>query len=62
MEYIGHPVLGDPIYGRRGDKLPGQALHAARLGFTHPATGQYMEFASDPPADFQALLASLRVK
>jgi 23S rRNA pseudouridine1911/1915/1917 synthase len=37
-----------------------QALHAARLGFEHPVTGEWMEFESEPPEDMQKLLAALR--
>jgi 23S rRNA pseudouridine1911/1915/1917 synthase len=62
LAYIGHPVLGDPVYGRRRERfrLPGQALHACRLGFTHPRTGRYLEFAADPPRAFRETLAALR--
>jgi 23S rRNA pseudouridine1911/1915/1917 synthase len=65
----GHPVLGDPVYGRRprdpkaatvAETLGRQALHAAVLGFRHPATGAYIEFRTEPPADMQAAIAALR--
>ncbi len=70
----GHPVVGDPVYlrripavskalpeGLRGACLdfPRQALHAAVLGFRHPATGETLRFETPLPADFQALLMSL---
>jgi 23S rRNA pseudouridine1911/1915/1917 synthase len=59
----GLPVVGDPLYGRRASReaaLPRQALHAARLGFVHPATGKRLSFQSPLPADFTDLLARLR--
>jgi 23S rRNA pseudouridine1911/1915/1917 synthase len=61
MAYIGHPLAGDPLYGRR-HTLPvdGQALHAAVLGFTHPATGERLHFEAPPPNDMQFLLEGLR--
>ncbi len=62
LSYIGHPVLGDPVYGRRRDSfnLPGQALHACCLGFTHPRTGEALEFTAGPPSAFQRVLEDLR--
>lgn len=53
MNYIGHPVVNDPVYGRR--KLiddTGQCLHAKELGFIHPRTNEYMEFTSELPEKF----------
>lgn len=61
MKYIGHPLVGDPVYGKsKGIKLNGQALHAAVLGFVHPSSGQYMEFSAPMPKDMEELLAILR--
>ncbi len=62
MAYIEHPVAGDPTYGRRklALGLTAQALHAWRLGFTHPATGADLEFELPPPADMQAAIDLLR--
>lgn len=62
LAYIGHPVAGDPTYGRRRTELglEGQALHAAVLGFCHPRTGKYVEFSAPPPEDFQRALTLLR--
>ena len=66
--HIGHPLLGDPVYGRaRGKRsvtpLPGgfarQALHAWRLGLIHPQTGRTMQWRADPPADMVALAEAL---
>lgn len=62
MTYIGHPLLGDPIYGPKKQpiNLEGQALHARVLGFIHPRTGEYMEFEAPLPPHFEALLERLR--
>lgn len=74
MTHIRYPLVGDPVYSGRL-KLPAgatpalreaiqgfrrQALHARKLGLIHPTSGEYMEFESPLPADFEALLASLR--
>lgn len=63
MQYLGFPLLGDPLYGK-GEKNPwhlgGQALHAGELGFVHPATNQYMEFSSPLPGDMENILDDLR--
>ncbi len=63
LSYLGHPVLGDPIYGEpASDPIdPGRlALHAVVLGFTHPTTGQRLEFRSEPPRDFKHALELAR--
>ncbi|ETT57302.1 RluA family pseudouridine synthase [Paenibacillus sp. FSL H8-0457] len=61
MKYIGHPLVGDPVYGKsKGIKLNGQALHAAVLGFVHPSTGEYKEFSAPMPSDMKELLTILR--
>ncbi|WP_036716866.1 RluA family pseudouridine synthase [Paenibacillus sp. JCM 10914] len=61
MKYIGHPLVGDPVYGKsKGIKLNGQALHAAVLGFDHPSTGEYIEFSAVMPNDMEELLHNLR--
>jgi 23S rRNA pseudouridine1911/1915/1917 synthase len=72
MASIGHPLAGDPLYGRRprgrgrgGDEalraalaaFPRQALHAAGLRFRHPADGAVLSFDAPPPADLAALMA-----
>lgn len=62
MAYIKHPLLGDTVYGPQkplyGAK--GQMLHAKTLGFVHPSTGEYMEFDSELPEEFRAILEKLR--
>ena len=62
MKSIGHPLLGDPVYGlkNRKDGISGQALHAMVLGFIHPRSNEYMEFSVAYPEDFQTLLEKLR--
>ena len=75
MASIGHPLLGDSVYGagfktksaRLGDAARGalvglgrQALHASVLGFEHPATGETLRFESRLPEDFSHLLNALR--
>lgn len=61
MAYIGHPVAGDEAYGpRKTLKGHGQFLHAKTLGFTHPRTGEVMEFSVEVPEVFQATLEQLR--
>lgn len=60
---LGHPLLGDPLYGgdrtrfqaRHRDLIPGQILHAARLTFTHPRTGEQVSFECPLPANFERL-------
>ena len=63
MNYINHPVVNDPVYGRR--KMidsTGQCLHAKTLGFNHPTTGEYMEFESELPECFLNILEKFRDK
>jgi 23S rRNA pseudouridine1911/1915/1917 synthase len=77
LAHIGHPVLGDPAYGKGFSAsrsglteearaaliaLDRQALHAAVLGFDHPVTGKHLRFERAPPADMQRLLAALRIR
>ena len=62
MASIGHPLLGDEVYGpaKQPFHLQGQTLHAGVLGLVHPRTGEYMEFRAPLPAYFEELLAKLR--
>lgn len=78
LSYLGHPVVGDPVYGARRAKaelrsvdpeirelikaLPGQALHAYLLAFEHPKTGETLQFESEPPSHLTHLLSKLREK
>ncbi|MHB8961769.1 MAG: RluA family pseudouridine synthase [Saccharofermentanales bacterium] len=61
LSHIGHPVLGDTLYGgrRKGFRLEGQALHACRLEFTHPATNRDIIVSAPLPPYFQDLLEKL---
>ena len=70
MASLGHPLLGDPVYGRSGKthskllkelQFHRQALHAAELGFIHPVTKDRLSFASAMPADMQELFNTLGV-
>ncbi|HZG44975.1 MAG TPA: RluA family pseudouridine synthase [Allosphingosinicella sp.] len=70
MTHIGHPLLGDPVYGRIRSEhravlkdmgFERQALHAAELGFTHPVSKQNLSFKSALPSDIQELLRALAV-
>jgi 23S rRNA pseudouridine1911/1915/1917 synthase len=58
MTSIGHPLLGDEVYGSRKSpyKLSGQCLHAEVIGFTHPRTGEFMRFTAPLPEYFSHLL------
>lgn len=64
MAHLGHPVAGDPLYGRRpvaaAPLLPRQALHARALALTHPRSGKRMRWEAPLPADMARLLADLR--
>ena len=60
LSYIGHAVAGDEIYGNGKPKwLNGQCLHAKKIGFIHPRTGEYMEFDSELPEYFVKFLKSI---
>ena len=64
MASIGHPVLGDPVYGPKRSPYPvngGQLLHAFRIGFVHPRTGKEMLFEAPPEPRFTMWLEKLRV-
>lgn len=64
MASIGHPLVGDPVYGpaKQPFKTVGQMLHAKVFGFIHPSTNEYMEFETDLPEYFQLILEKLRNK
>jgi 23S rRNA pseudouridine1911/1915/1917 synthase len=70
MTSLGHPLIGDPVYGRtriahrellKRLGFARQALHAAELGFVHPATKESLSFKSDAPSDMQELLSALAI-
>jgi 23S rRNA pseudouridine1911/1915/1917 synthase len=70
LNAIGHPIVGDPLYGGVRRHVPGDIravmrlqrpfLHAGRLVFKHPADGRRMEFRSELPADLAGVLEELR--
>ena len=61
MKYIGHPLVGDPLYGpKKVIGNTGQFLHAKMIGFNHPKDGRYLEFTSDIPDNFKEILEKLR--
>jgi 23S rRNA pseudouridine1911/1915/1917 synthase len=76
LSSMGHPLLGDPLYGRKGrpgaihdpllkecvNRMNRQALHAHRLGFHHPRTGERVQFVSTVPRDMMEVLEWLRSK
>ena len=64
MSYIGHPLVGDEVYGKKDSKfkVEGQMLHARLLGFIHPTKNEYVEFTSDIPKEFKNLLETLEKK
>lgn len=60
MSNIGHPIAGDPLYGRSHTHgMRGQALHAGKLTFCHPASGELVSFEAEPPEDFTRLVSGL---
>ena len=58
--YIGHPVLGDDVYGKPFKGIEGQCLHAKLIGFKHPRTGEYLEFDSPLPDYFIDILNRIK--
>jgi 23S rRNA pseudouridine1911/1915/1917 synthase len=65
MKYIGHALVGDPVYGGRSGRtlgMTGQSLHAGVLGFVHPRTGEQMEFSVPMPEDMEHTLNILRTR
>lgn len=60
LAYMGHPVLGDDVYGKAFPGIEGQCLHAAKIGFLHPTTGAYLEFESPLPDYFEKVLRKLK--
>lgn len=59
LAYIGHPVLGDDVYGKPYNGIEGQCLHARKIGFVHPSGKGYMEFTSELPEYFISVLNKL---
>jgi len=70
LKFIGHPLVGDLVYGNRQNQrledlthytAPRQMLHAWKLGFTHPRTGERLSFEAPEPADFLDAISALRI-
>lgn len=59
---IGHPIFGDPIYGKRSPILGRQFLHAHRLGFRLPSSGEYVEFESELPPELEEVLRRIAIE
>ena len=59
LRQLGHPIFGDPVYGKPDRHIAGQCLHAKTIGFVHPVTGQQMQFDSALPADFRGVLEAV---
>lgn len=59
MAHIGHPVLGDDVYGKPFGGIEGQCLHAGKIGFIHPITYEYMEFESELPQYFLGVIKKI---
>lgn len=57
MKYIGHPLVGDYLYNPDMEYIDRQALHSHRLSFTHPVTGEKMEFTAPLPTDMRKILS-----
>lgn len=62
MSFIGHPILGDSLYGGTSAYIQRQALHAKILGFQHPVTREWMSFETDLPEDMRRALAKLETE
>ncbi len=56
MSYIGHPLLGDDLYGGSLDKISRHALHCGYISFMHPISNEYVELTADLPADMKTVL------
>ena len=59
LSAIGYPVVGDTVYGVKSAYLSRQFIHACRLGFKLPSTGEYIEFTSDLPPDLEQALENI---
>jgi 23S rRNA pseudouridine1911/1915/1917 synthase len=55
MQHLGHPIVGDKVYGRHSRQFQRHMLHAWRLGFAHPVMEKWLEFEAEIPEDFVAL-------
>ena len=60
LAHLGHPLVGDGVYGKGSGSLGRQFLHACRLGFEHPSSGEFVEFRSELPEDLSRFLEGMR--
>lgn len=62
VEHLGHPIIGDTLYRSEDDKvyIERQALHAYKLEFPHPRTGEILELSCDIPSDIKQLIEKLK--
>lgn len=56
MSYLGHPLVGDTLYGGKNEGIARQALHSERLSFVHPMTGETLVFQAPVPDDMKTLI------
>lgn len=56
MSYIGHPIIGDSLYGTKSNLITRQALHACKVSFIHPSSKKHVNFETDFPQDMQLIL------
>ena len=59
MRYIGHPIIGDRVYGVKSDLIDRPALHSYAIAFPHPRSRKIMNFKANPPQDFINVLGNL---
>ena len=60
MSYIGHPLLGDDLYGGSKQLIERPALHSQKIAFCHPITNEQMEFTSSLPKDMEDVLVNVK--
>ena len=60
LAWLGYPILGDDVYGKANGLLRRQFLHAARLGFRHPVSGDWSEHRAELPEELQNVLQQLQ--
>jgi 23S rRNA pseudouridine1911/1915/1917 synthase len=59
LNYLGHPIIGDELYGSKSEKIARQALHAKTMVFKHPANGEVIELTANIPLDIENLIEQL---
>ena len=56
LSYLGHPILGDTLYGKKKDIISRQLLHAYKLEFIHPISKEYVSYVAPIPEDFKQFI------